>query len=178
MKNEKLFKTDPAVSFRQYLNENMASDNLNEALEIAKKNGYKVVNEGALKNAILGLALSFGLLTNAQAKDLNDTVSYTSKSATVNSVSKNLQKTYNMQSNGDIAMTDVMVRNIAKLAVNNISNRFVDCSDPSEIEDSEELANAKAFYVQVSKSDPSLGNMFKRTLEQQLNKILGLGIKI
>lgn len=178
MKNEKLFKTNPTVSFRDYLNENMAADNLNEALAVAKKTGYKVVNEGALKNAILGLALSLGLLTNAQARDIDNSVRYTSKTATVGSVSKDLQKNFNMQSDNEIAMTDVMVRNIAQLAVDNIANKFADCSDPREIEDSQELASAKDFYTQMSKSDPALGNMFKRTLEQQLNKLLGLGIKI
>lgn len=176
-----IFKTAPKKSFKKYLQESISNDErmINEAKFKLRRRGYKVLNEGKLAKFIAGVALSLGLITNAQAGEFNAQAStgYTSK-ATTSSFAKSLQKNYNMDN--DVALTDQMVQNIADMVGKKISEYMLEHNmyDASELTSLDDWENAVEFYKTLNKQDSALANMFSRRLDKALTKSLGIAPNI
>lgn len=179
---ETIFKTAPDKTFKEYFNESMQNteDELNEAKKIVREAGCRVINEGKLAKIIIGAALSLGLITNAMASEFNAHANptYTSKTATTTSLSKEMQKDYNLKS--DLQMTDQMIWNIADIVSQKLTKRML-ADDKYELEDLialEEWQRAVEFYKTLKVQDESLANMFSRRLDKSLTKSLQIAPNI
>ena len=152
---------------------------LDEAKKILEDAGYTVINEGKITQFITGLALAAGLLTNAQAREFNARANsdYTSK-ATTSVFAKDLQKSYNIESNVNI--TANMVQAIADQASKKLTDRMLE-NNLYEVDDLVKLSEFKQmveFYKQLRSADENLANMFSRRLDRALTKSLSIAPNI
>lgn len=152
---------------------------LYEAKKILEDAGYTVINEGKVTQFIAGLALAAGLLTHAQAKEFNARVNsdYSSK-ATTSIFAKDIQKSYNMDSNVNI--TANMVQAIAdqaskKLSDKMLANNLYDLDDMLKLNEFKQIIE---FYKQLKNADENLANMFSRRLDKSLTKSLSIAPNI
>jgi hypothetical protein len=152
---------------------------LNEAKKILEDAGYTVINEGKVTRFIAGLALAAGLLTQAQAKEFNARANsdYSSK-ATTSIFAKDIQKSYNMDSNVNI--TANMVQAIAdqaskKLTEKMLANNLYDLDDMLKLNEFKQIIE---FYKQLKSADENLANMFSRRLDKSLTKSLSIAPNI
>jgi hypothetical protein len=178
-----IFKTAPKETFQEFLRNRELNESAearyNEALKIVESAGYQVLNEAAFAKWLAGLALSFGLLTHAQAAEFNQRTpsGYTSK-ANTSMFAKDFQKRYNMNSN--IQVTDAMVQQIADDACQKLTKRMTD-ENKYELEDLiklPEFNDMVSFYKTLKKADESLANMFSRRLDKALTKSLSIAPNI
>ena len=183
-KYRKIFKTVPKESFSEYFNKQKRKFNqeerINEAIRIMEERGYTVLTEGKLVKFLTGLALSLGLLTNANAREFNAQASsgYTSQKANTSMFAKDMQKNYNLQS--DVQLTGKMVQTIVDNVAKKISQRML---DEDKYEDDElfalqEWQDAVTFYKSLVKADESLGNMFSRRLDKALTQSIRIAPNI
>lgn len=152
---------------------------LDEAKKILEDAGYTVINEGKITQFIAGLALAAGLLTNAQAREFNARANsdYTSK-ATTSVFAKDIQKSYNMES--DVNITANMVQAIADQASKKLTDRMLE-NNLYEVDDLVKLGEFKQmveFYKQLRSADENLANMFSRRLDRALTKSLSIAPNI
>ena len=164
-------------TFREYYNRK--EKELDEAIKVLNKNGYKVLNEGKITKIITGLALVAGLITNAMAKDFNAKAAdtYNSK-ATTAAFDQNLKTAYNLGS--DVKMSSEMVQNIADIACKKIYEKMLE-ENKYDKEDMEALAewdNAVEFYKSLKKVDKPLADAFSRRLDKALTKSLSIASNI
>lgn len=152
---------------------------LDEAKKILEDAGYTVINEGKVTRFIAGLALAAGLLTQAQAKEFNARANsdYSSK-ATTSIFAKDIQKSYNMDSNVNI--TANMVQAIAdqaskKLTDKMLANNLYDLDDMLKLNEFKQIIE---FYKQLKNADENLANMFSRRLDKSLTKSLSIAPNI
>jgi hypothetical protein len=152
---------------------------LDEAKKILEDAGYTVINEGKVTRFIAGLALAAGLLTQAQAKEFNARANsdYSSK-ATTSIFAKDIQKSYNMDSNVNI--TANMVQAIAdqaskKLTDKMLANNLYDLDDMLKLNEFKQIIE---FYKQLKSADENLANMFSRRLDKSLTKSLSIAPNI
>lgn len=152
---------------------------LYEAKKILEDAGYTVINEGKVTQFIAGLALAAGLLTQAQAKEFNARANsdYSSK-ATTSIFAKDIQKSYNMDSNVNI--TANMVQAIAdqaskKLSDKMLANNLYDLDDMLKLNEFKQIIE---FYKQLKNADENLANMFSRRLDKSLTKSLSIAPNI
>ena len=152
---------------------------LDEAKKILEDAGYTVINEGKVTRFIAGLALAAGLLTQAQAKEFNARANsdYSSK-ATTSIFAKDIQKSYNMDSNVNI--TANMVQAIAdqaskKLTDKMLANNLYDLDDMLKLNEFKQIIE---FYKQLKNADENLANMFSRRLDKALTKSLSIAPNI
>lgn len=183
-KYRKIFKTVPKESFSEYFNKQKRKFNqeerINEAIRIMEERGYTVLTEGKLVKFLAGLALSLGLLTNANAREFNAQASsgYTSQKANTSMFAKDMQKNYNLQS--DVQLTDKMVQTIVDNVAKKISHRMLDEDKYKEDElfALQEWQDAVTFYKSLVKADESLGNMFSRRLDKALTQSIRIAPNI
>lgn len=152
---------------------------LYEAKKILEDAGYTVINEGKVTQFIAGLALAAGLLTQAQAKEFNARANsdYSSK-ATTSIFAKDIQKSYNMDSNVNI--TANMVQAIADQASKKLTDKML-ANNLYELDDMLKLNEFKQiieFYKQLKNADENLANMFSRRLDKSLTKSLSIAPNI
>lgn len=152
---------------------------LDEAKKILEDAGYTVINEGKVTRFIAGLALAAGLLTQAQAKEFNARANsdYSSK-ATTSIFAKDIQKSYNMDSNVNI--TANMVQAIADQASKKLTDKML-ANNLYELDDMLKLNEFKQiieFYKQLKSVDENLANMFSRRLDKSLTKSLSIAPNI
>lgn len=152
---------------------------LDEAKKILEDAGYTVINEGKVTRFIAGLALAAGLLTQAQAKEFNARANsdYSSK-ATTSIFAKDIQKSYNMDSNVNI--TANMVQAIADQASKKLTDKML-ANNLYELDDMLKLNEFKQiieFYKQLKSADENLANMFSRRLDKSLTKSLSIAPNI
>lgn len=152
---------------------------LDEAKKILEDAGYTVINEGKITQFIAGLALAAGLLSNAQAREFNARANsdYTSK-ATTSVFAKDIQKSYNMES--DVNITANMVQAIADQASKKLTDRMLE-NNLYEVDDLIKLSEFKQmveFYKQLRSADENLANMFSRRLDRALTKSLSIAPNI
>lgn len=152
---------------------------LDEAKKILEDAGYTVINEGKVTRFIAGLALVAGLLTQAQAKEFNARANsdYSSK-ATTSIFAKDIQKSYNMDSNVNI--TANMVQAIADQASKKLTDKML-ANNLYELDDMLKLNEFKQiieFYKQLKSVDENLANMFSRRLDKSLTKSLSIAPNI
>lgn len=152
---------------------------LDEAKKILEDAGYTVINEGKVTQFIAGLALAAGLLTQAQAKEFNARANsdYSSK-ATTSIFAKDIQKSYNIDSNVNI--TANMVQAIAdqaskKLTDKMLANNLYDLDDMLKLNEFKQIIE---FYKQLKSADENLANMFSRRLDKSLTKSLSIAPNI
>lgn len=152
---------------------------LDEAKKILEDAGYTVINEGKVTRFIAGLALAAGLLTQAQAKEFNARANsdYSSK-ATTSIFAKDIQKSYNIDSNVNI--TANMVQAIAdqaskKLTDKMLANNLYDLDDMLKLNEFKQIIE---FYKQLKSADKNLANMFSRRLDKSLTKSLSIAPNI
>ena len=152
---------------------------LDEAKIILEDAGYTVINEGKVTRFIAGLALAAGLLTQAQAKEFNARANsdYSSK-ATTSIFAKDIQKSYNIDSNVNI--TANMVQAIAdqaskKLTDKMLANNLYDLDDMLKLNEFKQIIE---FYKQLKSADENLANMFSRRLDKSLTKSLSIAPNI
>lgn len=183
-KYRKIFKTMPKESFSEYFNKQKRKFNqeehMNEAIRIMEERGYTVLTEGQLVKYLACLALSLGLLTNANAKEFNTQASggYTSQNANTSMFAKDMQKNYNLQS--DVQLTDKMVQTIVDNVAKKISQRMLDEDkyEEDELFALEEWQDAVTFYKSLVKADENLGNMFSRRLDKALTQSIRIAPNI
>lgn len=183
-KYRKIFKTVPKESFSEYFNKQKRKFNqeerINEAIRIMEAHGYTVLTEGKLVKFLAGLALSLGLLTNANAREFNAQAStgYTSQKANTSMFAKDMQKNYNLQS--DVQLTDKMVQTIVDNVAKKISQRMLeeDKYEEDELFALQEWQDAVTFYKSLVKADESLGNMFSRRLDKALTQSIRIAPNI
>ena len=183
-KYRKIFKTVPKESFSEYFNKQKRKFNqeerINEAICIMEERGYTVLTEGKLVKFLAGLALSLGLLTNANAREFNAQASsgYTSQKANTSMFAKDMQKNYNLQS--DVQLTDKMVQTIVDNVAKKISQRMLDEDkyEEDELFALQEWQDAVTFYKSLVKADESLGNMFSRRLDKALTQSIRIAPNI
>lgn len=183
-KYRKIFKTVPKESFSEYFNKQKRKFNqeerINEAIRIMEERGYTVLTEGKLVKFLTGLALSLGLLTNANAREFNAQASsgYTSQKANTSMFAKDMQKNYNLQS--DVQLTDKMVQTIVDNVAKKISQRMLeeDKYEEDELFALQEWQDAVTFYKSLVKADESLGNMFSRRLDKALTQSIRIAPNI
>ena len=183
-KYRKIFKTAPKESFSEYFNKQKRKFNqeerINEAIRIMEERGYTVLTEGKLVKFLAGLALSLGLLTNANAREFNAQASsgYTSQKANTSMFAKDMQKNYNLQS--DVQLTDKMVQTIVDNVAKKISQRMLeeDKYEEDELFALQEWQDAVTFYKSLVKADESLGNMFSRRLDKALTQSIRIAPNI
>ena len=183
-KYRKIFKTAPKESFSEYFNKQKRKFNqeerINEAIRIMEERGYTVLTEGKLVKFLAGLALSLGLLTNANAREFNAQASsgYTSQKANTSMFAKDMQKNYNLQS--DVQLTDKMVQTIVDNVAKKISQRMLDEDkyEEDELFALQEWQDAVTFYKSLVKADESLGNMFSRRLDKALTQSIRIAPNI
>lgn len=183
-KYRKIFKTVPKESFSEYFNKQKRKFNqeerINEAIRIMEERGYTVLTEGKLVKFLAGLALSLGLLTNANAREFNAQASsgYTSQKANTSMFAKDMQKNYNLQS--DVQLTDKMVQTIVDNVAKKISQRMLeeDKYEEDELFALQEWQDAVTFYKSLVKADESLGNMFSRRLDKALTQSIRIAPNI
>lgn len=183
-KYRKIFKTVPKESFSEYFNKQKRKFNqeerINEAIRIMEERGYTVLTEGKLVKFLAGLALSLGLLTNANAREFNVQASsgYTSQKANTSMFAKDMQKNYNLQS--DVQLTDKMVQTIVDNVAKKISQRMLDEDkyEKDELFALQEWQDAVTFYKSLVKADESLGNMFSRRLDKALTQSIRIAPNI
>ena len=183
-KYRKIFKTVPKESFSEYFNKQKRKFNqeerINEAIRIMEEHGYTVLTEGKLVKFLAGLALSLGLLTNANAREFNAQASsgYTSQKANTSMFAKDMQKNYNLQS--DVQLTDKMVQTIVDNVAKKISQRMLDEDkyEEDELFALQEWQDAVTFYKSLVKVDESLGNMFSRRLDKALTQSIRIAPNI
>ena len=183
-KYRKIFKTVPKESFSEYFNKQKRKFNqeerINEAIRIMEERGYTVLTEGKLVKFLAGLALSLGLLTNANAREFNAQASsgYTSQKANTSMFAKDMQKNYNLQS--DVQLTDKMVQTIVDNVAKKISQRMLDEDkyEEDELFGLQEWQDAVTFYKSLVKADESLGNMFSRRLDKALTQSIRIAPNI
>jgi hypothetical protein len=182
-KYRSIFKTAPEVTFNQFFESVKPiikeEERYEEAMRIMESYGYKVLNEGAMVNWIIGLALSLGLITNAAAREFNArTPSGYTSSASTSIFNKDLQKNFNMKS--DIKITDAMVQNIVDNVAKNIAKRMVDENkfEESDLLEMAEWKDAVEFYKQLKKADKNLGDMFSRRLDKALTQSIRIAPNI
>lgn len=183
-KYRKIFKTVPKESFSEYFNKQKRKFNqeerINEAIRIMEERGYTVLTEGKLVKFLAGLALSLGLLTNANAREFNAQASsgYTSQKANTSMFAKDMQKNYNLQS--DVQLTDKMVQTIVDNVAKKISQRMLDEDkyEEDELFALQEWQDAVTFYKSLVKADESLGNMFSRRLDKALTQSIRIAPNI
>lgn len=152
---------------------------LDEAKKILEDAGYTVINEGKVTQFIAGLALAAGLLTHAQARDFNARADsdYSSK-ATTSIFAKDIQKSYNIDSN--VSITANMVQAIADQASKKLTDKML-ANNLYEEDDLVKLTEFKQiieFYKQLKTADESLANMFSRRLDKALTKSLSIAPNI
>lgn len=152
---------------------------LDEAKKILEDAGYTVINEGKVTRFIAGLALAAGLLTQAQAKEFNARANsdYSSK-ATTSIFAKDIQKSYNIDSNVNI--TANMVQAIADQASKKLTDKML-ANNLYELDDMLKLNEFKQiieFYKQLKSADENLANMFSRRLDKSLTKSLSIAPNI
>jgi hypothetical protein len=152
---------------------------LDEAKKILEDAGYTVINEGKVTRFIAGLALAAGLLTQAQAKEFNARANsdYSSK-ATTSIFAKDIQKSYNIDSNVNI--TANMVQAIAdqaskKLTDKMLANNLYDLDDMLKLNEFKQIIE---FYKQLKSADENLADMFSRRLDKSLTKSLSIAPNI
>lgn len=152
---------------------------LDEAKKILEDADYTVINEGKVTRFIAGLALAAGLLTQAQAKEFNARANsdYSSK-ATTSIFAKDIQKSYNIDSNVNI--TANMVQAIAdqaskKLTDKMLANNLYDLDDMLKLNEFKQIIE---FYKQLKSADENLANMFSRRLDKSLTKSLSIAPNI
>ena len=183
-KYRKIFKTVPKESFSEYFNKQKRKFNqeerINEAIRIMEERGYTVLTEGKLVKFLTGLALSLGLLTNANAREFNAQASsgYTSQKANTSMFAKDMQKNYNLQS--DVQLTGKMVQTIVDNVAKKISQRMLneDKYEEDELFALQEWQDAVTFYKSLVKADESLGNMFSRRLDKALTQSIRIAPNI
>lgn len=183
-KYRKIFKTVPKESFSEYFNKQKRKFNqeerINEAIRIMEERGYTVLTEGKLVKFLTGLALSLGLLTNANAREFNAQASsgYTSQKANTSMFAKDMQKNYNLQS--DVQLTGKMVQTIVDNVAKKISQRMLDEDkyEEDELFALQEWQDAVTFYKSLVKADESLGNMFSRRLDKALTQSIRIAPNI
>lgn len=183
-KYRKLFKTGEIESFGEYFNKQKRKINqeerMNEAIRIMEERGYTVLTEGKLVKFLAGLALSLGLLSNANAREFNAQASsgYTSQKANTSMFAKDMQKNYNLQS--DVQLTDKMVQTIVDNVAKKISQRMLDEDkyEEDELFALQEWQDAVTFYKSLVKADESLGNMFSRRLDKALTQSIRIAPNI
>ncbi|MBR1610139.1 MAG: hypothetical protein IJ672_01420 [Methanobrevibacter sp.] len=174
----------PKESFSEYFNKQKRKFNqeerINEAIRIMEERGYTVLTEGKLVKFLAGLALSLGLLTNANAREFNAQASsgYTSQKANTSMFAKDMQKNYNLQS--DVQLTDKMVQTIVDNVAKKISQRMLeeDKYEEDELFALQEWQDAVTFYKSLVKADESLGNMFSRRLDKALTQSIRIAPNI
>lgn len=154
-------------------------EEIQDALIILENAGFTVMNESKLAKWIAGLALSFGLLTTAQAGEFNarNPSGYVSK-ANTSMFAKDFQKRYNMDN--DIQVTDAMVQKIADEASKKLTDHMLE-KNLYELEDLVEMSEFKdmvTFYKTLKKADENLANMFSRRLDKALTKSLSIAPNI
>ena len=152
---------------------------LDEAKKILEDAGYTVINEGKVTRFIAGLALAAGLLTQAQAKEFNARANsdYSSK-ATTSIFAKDIQKSYNIDSNVNI--TANMVQAIADQATKKLTDKML-ANNLYELDAMLKLNEFKQiieFYKQLKSADENLANMFSRRLDKSLTKSLSIAPNI
>lgn len=174
---EKLFKTAPEKTFKEFFTESQQTslDEINEAKRVVREAGCRVINESRLLKFITGAALSLGLISNAMAGEFNaqPNPSYISKTATTTSLSKEMQKNYNVKA--DLQMTDQMIWNIADevsraLTAEMHKKKKLDAEDLFKLDG---WKNAVEFYKIVNSQDPALANMFSRRVHRALKSEFG-----
>ena len=183
-KYRKIFKTGEIETFGEYFNKQKRKINqeerMNEAIRIMEERGYTVLTEGKLVKFLAGLALSLGLLTNANAREFNAQASsgYTSQKANTSMFAKDMQKNYNLQS--DVQLTDKMVQTIVDNVAKKISQRMLDEDkyEEDELFALQEWQDAVTFYKSLVKADESLGNMFSRRLDKALTQSIRIAPNI
>ena len=183
-KYRKLFKTGEIETFGEYFNKQKRKINqeerMNEAIRIMEERGYTVLTEGKLIKFLAGLALSLGLLSNANAREFNAQASsgYTSQKANTSMFAKDMQKNYNLQS--DVQLTDKMVQTIVDNVAKKISQRMLDEDkyEEDELFALQEWQDAVTFYKSLVKADESLGNMFSRRLDKALTQSIRIAPNI
>lgn len=183
-KYRKLFKTGEIETFGEYFNKQKRKINqeerMNEAIRIMEERGYTVLTEGKLVKFLAGLALSLGLLSNANAREFNAQASsgYTSQKANTSMFAKDMQKNYNLQS--DVQLTDKMVQTIVDNVAKKISQRMLDEDkyEEDELFALQEWQDAVTFYKSLVKADESLGNMFSRRLDKALTQSIRIAPNI
>ena len=183
-KYRKIFKTGEIETFSEYFNKQKRKINqeerMNEAIRIMEERGYTVLTEGKLVKFLAGLALSLGLLSNANAREFNAQASagYTSQKANTSMFAKDMQKNYNLQS--DIQLTDKMVQTIVDNVAKKISQRMLDEDkyEEDELFGLQEWQDAVTFYKSLVKADESLGNMFSRRLDKALTQSIRIAPNI
>ena len=183
-KYRKIFKTGEIETFSEYFNKQKRKINqeerMNEAIRIMEERGYTVLTEGKLVKFLAGLALSLGLLSNANAREFNAQASagYTSQKANTSMFAKDMQKNYNLQS--DIQLTDKMVQTIVDNVAKKISQRMLDEDkyEEDELFGLQEWQDAVTFYKSLVKADDSLGNMFSRRLDKALTQSIRIAPNI
>ena len=183
-KYRKIFKTGEIETFSEYFNKQKRKINqeerMNEAISIMEERGYTVLTEGKLVKFLAGLALSLGLLSNANAREFNAQASsgYTSQKANTSMFAKNMQKNYNLQS--DVQLTDKMVQTIVDNVAKKISQRMLDEDkyEEDELFALQEWQDAVTFYKSLVKADESLGNMFSRRLDKALTQSIRIAPNI
>ena len=183
-KYRKLFKTGEIETFGEYFNKQKRKINqeerMNEAIRIMEERGYTVLTEGKLVKFLAGLALSLGLLSNANAREFNAQASsgYTSQKANTSMFAKDMQKNYNLQS--DVQLTDKMVQTIVDNVAKKISQRMLDEDkyEEDELFALQEWQDAVTFYKSLIKADESLGNMFSRRLDKALTQSIRIAPNI
>lgn len=183
-KYRKIFKTVPKESFSEYFNKQKRKFNqeerINEAIRIMEERGYTVLTEGKFVKFLTGLALSLGLLTNANAREFNTQASsgYTRQKAKTSMFAKEMQKNYDLQS--DVQLTDKMVQTIVDNVAKKISQRMLDDDkyEEDELFALQEWQDAVTFYKSLVKADESLGNMFSRRLDKALTQSIRIAPNI
>ena len=183
-KYRKIFKTGEIETFSEYFNKQKRKINqeerMNEAIRIMEERGYTVLTEGKLVKFLAGLALSLGLLSNANAREFNAQASagYTSQKANTSMFAKDMQKNYNLQS--DVQVTDKMVQTIVDNVAKKISQRMLDEDkyEEDELFGLQEWQDAVTFYKSLVKADESLGNMFSRRLDKALTQSIRIAPNI
>lgn len=183
-KYRKIFKTGEIETFSEYFNKQKRKINqeerMNEAIRIMEERGYTVLTEGKLVKFLAGLALSLGLLSNANAREFNAQASagYTSQKANTSMFAKDMQKNYNLQS--DVQLTDKMVQTIVDNVAKKISQRMLDEDkyEEDELFGLQEWQDAVTFYKSLVKADESLGNMFSRRLDKALTQSIRIAPNI
>ena len=183
-KYRKIFKTGEIETFGEYFNKQKRKINqeerMNEAIHIMEERGYTVLTEGKLVKFLAGLALSLGLLSNANAREFNAQASagYTSQKANTSMFAKDMQKNYNLQS--DVQLTDKMVQTIVDNVAKKISQRMLDEDkyEEDELFGLQEWQDAVTFYKSLVKADESLGNMFSRRLDKALTQSIRIAPNI
>ena len=152
---------------------------LDEARRILEDNGYELLNEGKVTNFVIGLALSLGLLSNAQAREFNARAHSDYKSVATTSVfAKDLQKNYNIESNVNI--TADMVQAIADQASNDLIEKIFETNnfDINNIVKMKEFMQMVKFYKQLKTVDKKLADMFSRRIDRAFTKSLTIAPNI